>query len=163
MRFLLGLFFVCAAEGADIAGTDLLDGNFVAALRAAVGQDVADFAGTLPARRAFTEGRAAAAILTRESIARARGLRPLARIVSYASHAQEPEWFTTAPAGAIRKALKLAVVNATFDLFDKLGATEEQLDFPVVYASALNGYAGLEPTVRSGDMTPLFEAFVKHV
>src|SRR5271157_5755152 len=54
------------------------------------------------------------------------------------------------------------VVNATFDLFDKLGATEEQLDFPVVYASALNGYAGLEPQVRSGDMRPLFEAILKH-
>src|SRR6188768_1578627 len=44
------------------------------------------------------------------------------------------------------------VINQTFDLFDKLGATEEQLDFPVVYASALNGYAGLEPDVREGDM-----------
>jgi acetyl-CoA C-acetyltransferase len=51
---------------------------------------------------------AAAAILMSESAARARGLKPLARIVSYASNAQEPEWFTTAPAGAIRKALKLA-------------------------------------------------------
>ena len=55
------------------------------------------------------------------------------------------------------------VVNQTFDLFDRLGATEEQLDFPVVYASALHGYAGLDPEVRSGDMTPLFEAIVKHV
>jgi GTP-binding protein len=55
------------------------------------------------------------------------------------------------------------VVNQTFDLFDRLGASEEQLDFPVVYASALHGYAGLEPGVRSGDMTPLFEAIVKHV
>ena len=63
MRFLLGLLFVCAAEGADITGTDLLDGNFVAAMRAATGQDVADFAGTLPARRAMAEGRSAAAIL----------------------------------------------------------------------------------------------------
>ncbi|HLI18021.1 MAG TPA: GTP-binding protein, partial [Rhodanobacteraceae bacterium] len=55
------------------------------------------------------------------------------------------------------------VVNQTFDLFDRLGASEEQLDFPVVYASALHGYAGLAPSVRSGDMTPLFEAIVKHV
>ncbi|HXE67009.1 MAG TPA: GTP-binding protein, partial [Rhodanobacteraceae bacterium] len=55
------------------------------------------------------------------------------------------------------------VVNQTFDLFDRLGANEEQLDFPIVYASALHGYAGLEPDVRSGDMTPLFEAITRHV
>ncbi|GAB2881328.1 translational GTPase TypA [Paraburkholderia jirisanensis] len=55
------------------------------------------------------------------------------------------------------------VINQTFDLFDKLGATEEQLDFPVVYASALNGYAGLEPDVREGDMRPLFDAILRHV
>ena len=55
------------------------------------------------------------------------------------------------------------VVNATFDLFDKLGATEEQLDFPVIYASGLNGYAGLTPDVRSGDMRPLFEAVLEYV
>jgi GTP-binding protein len=55
------------------------------------------------------------------------------------------------------------VVNATFDLFDKLGATEEQLDFPVVYASALNGYAGTQPDVRDGTMQPLFEAILRHV
>jgi GTP-binding protein len=55
------------------------------------------------------------------------------------------------------------VVNATFDLFDKLGATEAQLDFPVVYASALNGYAGTSPEVRSGDMRPLFEAVLAQV
>jgi GTP-binding protein len=55
------------------------------------------------------------------------------------------------------------VLDQTFDLFDKLGATEEQLDFPVVYASALNGYAGLTPDVNSGDMTPLFETIIKHV
>ena len=54
------------------------------------------------------------------------------------------------------------VLDQTFDLFDKLGATEEQLDFPVVYASALYGYAGLTPDVRSGDMTPLFEAIVQY-
>jgi GTP-binding protein len=55
------------------------------------------------------------------------------------------------------------VLNQTFDLFDRLGANDEQLDFPVVYASALNGYAGLDPEVRDGDMTPLFEAIVRHV
>jgi len=55
------------------------------------------------------------------------------------------------------------VLNQTFDLFDKLGATDEQLDFPVIYASGLNGYAGLDDGVRSGDLTPLFEALVEHV
>jgi GTP-binding protein len=55
------------------------------------------------------------------------------------------------------------VLNATFDLFDRLGATDEQLDFTTVYASALQGYAGMSGDVRSGDMTPLFEAIVKHV
>ena len=55
------------------------------------------------------------------------------------------------------------VLNQTFDLFDRLGATDEQLDFQVVYASGLNGYAGLTEDVRSGDMTPLFEAIVQHV
>ena len=55
------------------------------------------------------------------------------------------------------------VLNATFDLFDRLGATDEQLDFPVVYASALHGYASLDPEARSGDMTPLYEAIMKHV
>ena len=55
------------------------------------------------------------------------------------------------------------VLDATFDLFDRLGASDEQLDFPVVYASALNGYAGLKSDVREGDMTPLYEAIMKHV
>jgi GTP-binding protein len=55
------------------------------------------------------------------------------------------------------------VVNATFDLFDKLGATEEQLDFPVIYASALGGYAGTSPSVRSGDLRPLFDAVLDQV
>jgi GTP-binding protein len=55
------------------------------------------------------------------------------------------------------------VLNQTFDLFDRLGATEQQLDFPVIYASALMGYAGTDPDVRSGDMTPLFQAIVDHV
>ncbi|PWF25260.1 translational GTPase TypA [Corticimicrobacter populi] len=54
-------------------------------------------------------------------------------------------------------------INATFDLFDKLGATEEQLDFPIIYASGLSGYAGLTEDVRSGDMRPLFEAILKYV
>ncbi|MBS0213182.1 MAG: translational GTPase TypA [Proteobacteria bacterium] len=55
------------------------------------------------------------------------------------------------------------VVNQTFDLFDRLGATEEQLDFPIVYASALHGYAGLSPDVREGNMDALFEAIIQHV
>ncbi len=55
------------------------------------------------------------------------------------------------------------VINATFELFDKLGATEEQLDFPVIYASGLNGYAGLTEDVREGDMRPLFNAILEHV
>ena len=55
------------------------------------------------------------------------------------------------------------VINKTFDLFDKLGATEEQLDFPVVYASALNGYATLDLAQASTDMRPLLDAVLKHV
>jgi GTP-binding protein len=55
------------------------------------------------------------------------------------------------------------VINATFELFDKLGASEEQLDFPIIYASGLNGYAGLTEDVREGDMRPLFDAVLKHV
>lgn len=55
------------------------------------------------------------------------------------------------------------VMDQVFDLFDNLGATDEQLDFPVVYASALNGIAGLEPDAMADDMTPLFEAIIKHV
>ena len=54
-------------------------------------------------------------------------------------------------------------LDLTFDLFDKLGATDEQLDFPVIYASAVNGYSGLEAEITSGDMTPLFEAIIEHV
>ncbi len=54
-------------------------------------------------------------------------------------------------------------LDLTFDLFDKLGATDEQLDFPVIYASAINGYAGNEAEITGGDMTPLFEAIVEHV
>jgi len=77
----------------------------------------------------------------------AHGLRPIVVINKVDRPGARPNW----------------VLDQTFDLFDKLGATEEQLDFPVVYASALNGYASLDPTVTSGDMTPLFETIVKHV
>ena len=55
------------------------------------------------------------------------------------------------------------VIDQTFDLFDKLGATDEQLDFPVIYASALQGWASLDATEHQPDMTPLFEAILKHV
>ncbi|NNM68640.1 MAG: translational GTPase TypA [Gallionella sp.] len=55
------------------------------------------------------------------------------------------------------------VIDQTFDLFDKLGATEEQLDFPVVYASALNGYATLDLANPSPDMRPLFDTVLKSV
>ena len=55
------------------------------------------------------------------------------------------------------------VLDQTFELFDRLGASDTQLDFPVVYASALLGYAGLGPEVRSGDMMPLLDAVIQHV
>ena len=55
------------------------------------------------------------------------------------------------------------VLNQTFELFDRLGASDEQLDFPVIYASALEGYAGVEPDVRSGDTLPLLDAIIEHV
>ncbi|HEY0659955.1 MAG TPA: translational GTPase TypA [Lysobacter sp.] len=55
------------------------------------------------------------------------------------------------------------VIDQVFDLFDKLGATNEQLDFPIVYASALHGYASLDDAARDGDMTPLYEAIMQHV
>lgn len=55
------------------------------------------------------------------------------------------------------------VIDITFDLFDKLGASEEQLDFPIVYASGLSGYAGLEADVREGTLAPLFETILEHV
>ncbi len=77
----------------------------------------------------------------------AQGLKPIVVINKIDRPGARPGW----------------VLDQTFDLFDKLGATEEQLDFPVVYASALNGYAGLEPGVSSGDMTPLFETVITHV
>jgi GTP-binding protein len=55
------------------------------------------------------------------------------------------------------------VIDQTFDLFDKLGATDEQLDFPVIYASALQGWASLDATTQQPDMAPLFEAVLKYV
>ena len=55
------------------------------------------------------------------------------------------------------------VLDQTFDLFDRLGATEEQLDFPVIYASALQGYAGTDPQPTGNDTTPLLDAIVEHV
>ena len=73
-----------------------------------------------------------------------RGLRPIVVVNKIDREGARPDW----------------VVNRTFDLFDRLGASEAQLDFPVVYTSALHGYAGLTPEVRSGDMTPLFETIV---
>ena len=55
------------------------------------------------------------------------------------------------------------VLDQTFELFDRLGASDAQLDFPVVYASALHGYAGMESDVRSGDVMPLLDAIVSNV
>jgi len=55
------------------------------------------------------------------------------------------------------------VINATFDLFDKLGATEEQLDFPVIFASGLNGWATLAKGETGTDLAPLFDAILAHV
>lgn len=55
------------------------------------------------------------------------------------------------------------VIDQVFDLFDRLGATDEQLDFPVIYASALGGYASSNSEDRSGNMNPLFEAIIEHV
>src|SRR5919206_2053850 len=55
------------------------------------------------------------------------------------------------------------VIDQTFELFDKLGATDEQLDFPVIYASALQGWASTDYTERQPDMSALFEAVLKHV
>ena len=55
------------------------------------------------------------------------------------------------------------VLNQTFELFDRLGASDEQLDFPTVYTSALRGYAGTMPDVRGGDMAPLLDSILEHV
>ena len=77
----------------------------------------------------------------------AMGFKPIVVINKIDRDGARPDW----------------VLNQTFDLFDQLDATDEQLDFPVLYASALNGYAGLDPEIRLGDLTPLFEALVEHV
>src|SRR5206468_8328631 len=55
------------------------------------------------------------------------------------------------------------VIDQTFELFDKLGASDEQLDFPVIYASALQGWASTDHTERRPDMSALFEAVLTHV
>jgi GTP-binding protein len=55
------------------------------------------------------------------------------------------------------------VLDQTFELFDRLGASHKQLDFPVIYASALKGYAGTSADLREGDMQPLFEAIINNV
>ena len=54
-------------------------------------------------------------------------------------------------------------LDQTFELFDRLGATDEQLDFPVIYASGLGGFASFEDDVREGDMVPLLDAIIEHV
>jgi len=77
----------------------------------------------------------------------AQGLVPIVVINKIDREGARPDW----------------VIDQTFDLFDRLGATDEQLDFPIIYASALEGYAGEESDVRDGDMSPLFETIVKHV
>ena len=77
----------------------------------------------------------------------ARGLVPVVVVNKIDRDGARPDW----------------VLDQTFDLFDRLGATDEQLDFPIIYASALEGYAGADDSVRGGDLTPLFEAIVKHV
>jgi len=76
-----------------------------------------------------------------------QGLRPIVVINKIDRPGARPDW----------------VMDQVFDLFDSLGASDEQLDFPVVYASALNGIAGLDPEEMADDMTPLFEAIVEHV
>ena len=77
----------------------------------------------------------------------ARGLHPIVVINKIDRPGARPDW----------------VLDQTFDLFDRLGATDEQLDFPVVYASGLNGFAGLDDDVRDGDMLPLFQTIVDKV
>jgi GTP-binding protein len=83
--------------------------------------------------------------VTRKALA--LGLKPIVVVNKIDRPGARPDW----------------VINATFELFDKLGATEEQLDFPVVFASALNGYASLDAEAREGDMKPLFNAVLEHV
>ena len=77
----------------------------------------------------------------------ARGLKPIVVINKIDRPGARPDW----------------VLDQTFDLFDRLGASDAQLDFPVVYASALNGYASTDSSVREGDMTPLFQTIVDRV
>ena len=76
-----------------------------------------------------------------------QGLNPIVVINKIDRPGARPDW----------------VMDQVFDLFDSLGATEEQLDFPVVYASALNGIAGLDDTDMADDMTPLFQMIVDKV
>lgn len=76
-----------------------------------------------------------------------QGLKPIVVINKIDRPAARPQW----------------VVDQTFDLFDRLGATDEQLDFTILYASGLNGFAGHDESVRSGDMTPVFETIVEKV
>src|SRR3954470_16267431 len=83
--------------------------------------------------------------VTRKALA--HGLKPIVVVNKVDRPGARPEW----------------TVNQTFDLFDKLGATEEQLDFPVVYASALLGWATKNPNEVGKDMAPLFEAILDHV
>jgi GTP-binding protein len=83
--------------------------------------------------------------VTRKALA--QGLKPIVVVNKVDRPGARPEW----------------VVNHTFDLFDKLGATEEQLDFPVIYASALLGWASADPQVKEGTMQPLFDAILAHV
>jgi len=83
--------------------------------------------------------------VTRKALA--LGLKPIVVINKIDRPGARPDW----------------VIDQTFDLFDKLGASEEQLDFPVVYASALNGYAMLDAKQQGENMRPLFEAILKHV
>jgi GTP-binding protein len=83
--------------------------------------------------------------VTRKALA--LGLKPIVVVNKVDRPGARPEW----------------VVNQTFDLFDKLGANEDQLDFPVVYASALLGYAKKELDHESTDMAPLFDAILKYV
>ncbi|AJE99696.1 translational GTPase TypA [Pandoraea apista] len=75
------------------------------------------------------------------------GLKPIVVVNKIDRPGARPDW----------------VINQTFDLMDKLGATDEQLDFPIVYASALNGFASLDSEVREGTMKPLFDAILEHV
>ena len=77
----------------------------------------------------------------------ALGLKPIVVINKIDKPSARPDW----------------VLDQTFDLFVNLDATDEQLDFDVIYASGLNGFAGMEDTVREGDMTPLFQLIVDKV